>query len=137
MGRTQVKVSIDRAALNSFLGTTLHRAVQAAAVRSTARARSYITAAGRVEFGRLRDSVTWRPKTLTNRRVEYEVGSWLHYAGYQERGIGPVYPVRAKVLRWRLKGTNVYIFRPRSSGFRGAFYMRDTLRALNPGDFIP
>lgn len=101
------------------------------------RAKMNLTAAGRIDTGALRQSIVSERYRNSTSRVTYLVGSELEYARWQEEGVrGPIYPRRARVLRFKPKGSSAFIFRPKVSGFSGAHYLRDALNELNMNDFI-
>ena len=112
------------------------RGVARAAGRVRDRSKANLTRAGRVDTGALRNSITVRQASSGAGRVTYQVGSDLRYALPQHQGVkGPVLPRRAKVLRFKPKGSNTFIFRPQTKGFKGVPYLRDALRSLKPSDF--
>lgn len=124
---------LDPAAVGSVAARHGGRAVQAAAYVTRDRARSNLAAAGRHATGALSRSIEARqagPFTWT-------VGSPLEYAVYQEFGVGPIRPRRAKILRFKPKGSAVHIFRPYSSGFPPAYFLRGAYRSLTTADFVP
>jgi hypothetical protein len=65
------------------------------------------------------------------------VSSSLKYAIYQEEGIGPVVARKGSVLKFKPKGSSVFIFRPRTKGFAGAHQLWDAYRAITLPDFLP
>lgn len=67
----------------------------------------------------------------------YKVYSDLHYTIYQEKGIGPVTPTRAKALRFKPKGSGSFVFAMRTRGFDGGHFFRRALRSLRLPDFLP
>lgn len=67
----------------------------------------------------------------------YKVYSDLHYTIYQEKGIGPVTPVRAKALRFKPKGSGQFVFAQRTKGFPGGHFFRNAMRSLSLQDFLP
>ncbi len=94
--------------------------------------------AGRIDTGKLRQSLVSRRIYGGRPGVWYEVGSELFYAILQHKGVeGPIYPRRAKVLRFQPKGSSTFVFRPRTSGFEGVPYLTDALRQLRLSDFEP
>lgn len=117
---------------------TVPQAVWRAAGRVRDRAKQNITAAGRIDTGALRNSIVGRRVRQGGRGVWYEVGSDLHYAIHQHEGVaGPIVPRRAKVLRFKPKGSGAFVFRPRTSGFKGEPFLVDALRSLTINDFAP
>lgn len=138
MGKTSVRIILDQRAINRLTAGTTDVSARRAATRVRDRAKGNLTASGRVNTGRLRDSITARRAGSTDpKRAVYEVGSNVFYAGFQEHGIGPVYPKRAKVLRFRPKGSSSFIFRPRTKGFPGAHYLERAYKSLTMRDYLP
>ena len=132
-GLSGLTIRFDKAAMDRVVTGSADRAVQRAAQHTRDRAKTNLTAAGRIDTGRLRDSI----RAYQVRPGAYQVRTGVPYASFQEHGIGPVRPVKAKVLRFKPKGSSVYIFRPRTKGFPGAHYLRDAYRALTLRDFLP
>lgn len=129
-----VFLRLNRPAIGAMLQNTAGAAVRQAAYVTRGRARANLQAAGRNATGRLMSSIDAREAGP----FQWTVGSPLHYAIYQEEGVaGPVYPVRAKVLRFRSKQTGQIVFARSTRGFPGAHYLRDAYRALSAADFIP
>ena len=101
------------------------------------RARRNLRAAGRHDTGALGRSIrVTKMPTSTPMKPKFSIGTNLHYAKYQEWGIGPVTPKRAKVLRFKPGGSNTFVFAMRTRGFKGAHFMRDAYRAITTKDFL-
>lgn len=137
MSGSYVKIKLDEKLLNPFLVDVTNTSAKRAAQRARDRARENITRAGRVDTGRMRDSIRIHVTRTDPKGSEYTIGSEVPYTSFQEEGIGPVYPVRARVLRFKPKGSSVFIFRPRTKGFLGAHFLRDALRSVTLRDFEP
>lgn len=120
---------------NGYVGVGVRRA----AGRVRDRAKQNITAAGRVDTGKMRNSVrVERASASRPGRVVYQVGSDLLYAIFQEEGTtGPIVPKRARVLRFSPKGSSSFIFRPSVSGVEGIHYLTKALATLRLSDFYP
>lgn len=132
------KITLDQAKLGELLKNVTGASSKRAAEKTAARANANVRAKGRVRTGALAQSYRATPKsTAKPDQAEYEVSSPLSYAGFQEDGIGPVHARPGGVLRFQPKGSSVFIFRPRTSGFTGAHQLRDAFRALTPADFLP
>lgn len=131
-------LQLDDRAINGLTapGGLADQATMRAAGRARDRAKMNLTRAGRIDTGLLRQSIVAERVRSSNNSVTYRVGSPLDYAIYQEEGVrGPIYPRRARVLRFRPKGGGAYIFRPYVSGFPGAHYLRDAFAATSAQDF--
>lgn len=114
------------------------RAVSKAAGRTRDRAKQNITTSGRVDTGAMRQTLNSQQirqtATSVTHRVSTNVGK---YAEYQEEGTGPgrIYPKRAKVLRFKPKGSKAFIFATSVAPVKGAHFMRKALQRLNLTDF--
>lgn len=129
--RVRIDIHHERAqrTINKYAAASTRRAAGFA----QRRAKANLTAAGRINSGALRGSIDVRQIGPTR----FSIGSDLHYAIYQEKGIGPVVPVRAKVLRFKPKGSNTFVFAQRTRGFDGAHYLEKALRSLTMREFWP
>lgn len=114
---------------------TVPQAVWRAAGKVRDRAKQNITDANRIDTGAMRNALVG--KRLSGRPgVWYEVGSPVPYAIYQHEGVqGPIYPRRARVLRFKPSGSSTFIFRPHVSGFAGEPFLTDALKTLTINDF--
>lgn len=114
------------------------RAVGKAAGRTRDRTKQNITTSGRVDTGAMRQSVNSRQIRQTATSVTHRVATNVgKYPEYQEDGTGPgrIYPKRAKVLRFKPKGSKVFIFAKSVAPVKGAHFMRKALRQLTRSDF--
>jgi hypothetical protein len=117
---------------------TVPQAVWRAAGKVRDRAKANITAADRVDTGAMRAQLVGRRISGGAGGVWYEVGSPVPYAIYQHQGVqGPIYPRRAKVLRFKPSGSSSYVFARSVSGFKGVPFLTDALSSLTVGDFSP
>lgn len=139
MATTTVKVRLDPSKLNPYLVQVADASAYRAASRVAARANANVRAAGRVATGQLAQSYVARQSRNPRGQFQagYEVSSPLERALWQEEGIGPVVPKRASVLRFKPKGSSVFIFRPRTKGFPGAHQLRDAYNAIGLSDYLP
>lgn len=116
-------------------GGIVNQGVAKAAGRLRDQAKLEINSAGRVNNGTLQGSIISRHVSTSTRGVTYEVGSSLPYARYQHDGVkGPIYPRRAKVLRFESRGK--VVFARFVSGFKGIFFLTKPLAKLKPRDFL-
>lgn len=127
---------INNAALERLKVTSSSEAAEWAARRTRNRVRHEIRKSGRIDTGRMHDSIEISEARRARNRVTYNVGSALDYTLYQNEGIGPVYPVRAKVLRFKPKGSNQYVFARRTRGFKGAKFYQKALSHLRAQDYV-
>ena len=128
---------IDSYKVRELSRTISDQAGRAAANLARDRARANLLRARRYRTGALLLSIEVTEFRRRKGGAGFRVGSTLPYAYWQEEGIGPVYPVKAKVLRFRPKGSNTFIFRPRTKGFKGAHYLRNAFKSIKVQDFRP
>lgn len=131
-----MRIRIDKRQVELLLSDVTDASAGRAARRVQQRVTRNITASGRVRTGAMRDSIRSRRVSHTPAQTTYDVYSDLPYTMFQEEGIRPVYPVRAKVLRFKPKGSNTFIFRPRTKGFKGAHFFRQARAAVTLDDFL-
>jgi hypothetical protein len=81
-----------------------------------------------VDHGRLRADIATTPVVVRG-APGAQVGSGLDYARVHHDGRGWVFPVRAKVLAFRPKGSSRVVFRPRARPAKGTFYLTRALPA--------
>lgn len=138
MAGVRVRVSLDRQAFRAMEqpGGMIESGVRRAAGVVRDNAKRNITAAGRVDTGRMRNSIESQRMSRGN-GVWYEVASRLPYALYQHEGTKDHGPRRARVLRFKPKGSSVYVFARRVRGVRGVPFLTDALRRLTARDFYP
>lgn len=116
---------------------TVPQAVWRAAGKVRDRAKQNIRSADRIDTGALLNSIVGR-RISGKPGVWYEVGSSLDYAILQHKGVaGPIVPRKARVLRFKPKGSSAFIFRPSTAGFKGIPFLTDALSTLTVNDFLP
>lgn len=99
------------------------------------RSKEIITSEGRVDTGAMRQSIESVEVSRSGGKVTFEVGSRLEYAIYQHEGVeGPIYPRRAKVLRFKPSGSSSYVFSAYSSGFAGIKFLTRALNDVSADD---
>lgn len=138
MAGVSVRFNPDPAAFDALRRSgAIGKGVLRAAGKVRDDARRTLHSTGRVDTGRLANSITADQQvTVTGGVVTARVGSPLHYAIYQHEGVaGPVYPRRAKVLRFKPKGSSSFVFARRTSGFRGVRFLTEAVGRLTPADF--
>lgn len=137
MAGVRVRFKPDRAAFAELRKSgAIAQGVLRAAGKVRDDAKRIIHSEGRINTGRLLNSVTADQQVSVNSGVvSARVGSTLHYAIYQHEGVGPIVPRRARVLRFRPKGSATYVFAQRTSGFKGIFFLTKAVGRLTPGDF--
>lgn len=136
MARTSVRVKLDRRVIDGMLADVTDASAGRAARRVQQQVTRNIVASGRVRTGAMRDSIRSRRVSHTNVQTTYEVYSDLPYTEYQEHGVKPFTAKKGGVLRFQPKGSNVFIFRPSSKGFKGAHFFRDARAQVTLNDFL-
>lgn len=134
--RVTFRYHINNPALQRLKITAAGEASQWAARKTRNRVRHEIRKAGRIDTGKMHNSITVSEARRSGNRVTHNVGSALPYTIYQNEGIGPVYPVRAKVLRFKPKGSSQYVFARRTKGFKGAKFYQKALAHLRAQDYV-
>lgn len=127
------RIRIDALKVARLMDVSAAGAAQRAARTTQKRVRANITASDRVRTGEMRRTIRTRKRA----HAKYDVFSEKFYAIYQERGIGPVVPIRAKALRFKPKGSNTFVFAQRTRGFEGARFFSKAIDALRLRDFLP
>ena len=124
-----VRIRINEAAMTA----ELNKATRKSALRGAQSAQKKVRNNMRMRrnTGRMISSVHMRP-VGANR---YRIFSDLYYTKYQEYGIGPVRPVKAKALRFKPKGSSTFVFAQRTRGFKGGFFFKRALRSMKVSDF--
>lgn len=130
--KTQVTFTLDRRLLNPYLmqvtDASASRAARAATIRARVRA-PYRT-------GTLAKSIVARRTVNTPDLTSYMIGSNVDYAGFQEEGVlHRIYPRKAKALRFKPKGSNVFVFAKSTRGVPAVHYLRDAANTLTLADF--
>jgi hypothetical protein len=137
---TSSRVTV-RLVLDPRLGQRLIRESDACANRAArvtwTRVRQNIRSKDLIRTGHMMSSMTARRRGTAGLVTTYEVGSPMKYVDYQEFGTGPIYPVRAKALRFMPKGMNTYVFAARTRGVPARRFMKEALDALRTQDFLP
>lgn len=133
MAKPTVKVKL-RLDLNKIL-LVGHRAgdqaCAAAARNVSARAKQFAPH----DTGALARSIKARKQSQAGGITRWQVGAYSPYAIFQELGTGPIYPVRAKVLRFKPKGSAAFVFTNRTRGVPATHFMRRAIEATTVRDF--
>lgn len=131
------RLHLDEAAIRALSnqGGTVDQAVQRAAGRARDYARENLTKDGRVDTGRLRNSIRYERRSRGDRVSNYVVGSDLQYAIFQEEGTRAHGPRRAKVMRFKPKGGSAFVFARWVRGVTASHFLRRAAQRLSPRDF--
>ena len=135
MAHKSVRYSIDSRKINKISKEINYKSAEKAANIVVMNARDNLVKAGRYRTGALLLSLKAKTVLRANGRVAFLVGSDMPYAVFQEKGVGPFGPKRAKVLRFKPKGSGAYVFARYVKGFKGAFYFKKALAKVNIRDF--
>lgn len=127
-----MKVNIDMSKLERRFRRDEEEAVRRAADVTEKRVKDNIISSGRVDTGRMHDTI--HQERLGPKRIK--IASEAPYTIYQEKGIGPVTPTKAKALRFKPKGSGTFVFAMRTKGFPGAHFFGKAFRAIRLQDFL-
>lgn len=123
-------------AIKKLTKDVAEQSVAKAAGLTRDRAKVILHQAGRVDTGALVNSLYSRRLGEVDGGYAYEVGSELPYAIYQHEGVkGPIYPRRAKVLRFKPKGSSEYVFARYTKGFKGVPFLEKARAMLTMADY--
>lgn len=89
-----------------------------------------------VDTGALRQDISSRQLAFSASDCSYRVGANMRYSWWHHQGVrGPIVPRRAKALRFKPKGSAVYIFRKSTRGFKGSFFLAKAVAKLRAVHF--
>lgn len=131
-----VSVSVDVSRIDTSRlvrsGSPVDRAMLRAGEYVASGARAALTAAGRVDTGRLRSSIRVTSPRVEQggQRVRVTVGTDVDYAVFQHEGVRPFGPRRARFLVFVPKGASAPVFAQRVRGFPGVPFLRIGLQQL-------
>lgn len=133
-----VRLKLDHKAIVAP-GSPVHRGFMRAAGKTRDRAKQNLRAAGRIDTGRLLNSIAYEIHTVGN-NIWATVGTSVEYApfihdGTANNGAGWIYPRRALFLRFTPKGGNAVVFAPRVRGIKATPFLKDAVDALTEADF--
>lgn len=128
---TAFKVNASWLTSQMSSGGDIDKAFIRAAGKTRDRARRNIQAKGRVDTGRMVQSVAAKKISPG----VYEVRAPVPYSLYQEEGTSIHGPRRAKRLVFKVKGQKGLVFARRVRGIKGAHFMRDAVQSLSSADF--
>lgn len=136
MARVKITLNIREAQLREVAGTAARSAARRAAEVSRQRARNNLRAAGRFHTGELDRTIEVRDITSTYLHPRFAVGSPVKQAGFNEFGTRAHGPVTAKALRFKPKGSRVYVFAKWVRGITPVRFMRRALQSLTVYDYL-
>lgn len=114
------------------------KAVRNAAERTKLRVQANIARKGRINTGKMHDTIkVQKLKSSRPMRPRFIVVSHLKYTKYQEHGVKPFGPKRAKMLRFKPKGSSTFVFAKRVRGFPPGNFFKDAHKQIRIQDFQP
>jgi hypothetical protein len=134
--RSRVRVTLSSRSMKKLGDDVTTDMARRAAQRTKVRIQGYIRQQGRVRTGAMVRSIRTSPRRSGPNRSAYSVTSGLPYTKFQNDGIGPVVARPGSVLRFKPKGSNVFIFRPRTRGFTGGHFFEKAQNAIRLTDFL-
>ena len=136
MARSRVRLQIDGRAVRTISQNTNREASERGAQRAKELIQQEIRAAGRMDRYRMFHSVRVHRERASGSQFSAWVGPDVPYAKWQNDGTGPIYPRRAKVLRFKPKGSGSFVFARRTKGVPAARFMEKAARRLSTQDFL-
>lgn len=107
-----------------------------AAIIAAFRARGEVIRMNRVRSGEMARSFRVRRTRSGPDRTWYYVENTARHYDWQARGVGPIYPVRAKRLRFRPKGSGIFVYALRTPGHPGGRFLEKAARSIRFRDFV-
>ena len=136
MVKVNVRVRMDGKATVECASGHASRAAYNGSQRFAGKVRQEIRAAGRVDTGRMVNSVTATRDTRRDRlRPAYIVGPRVGYAKFQDRGTRAHGPKHKKFMRFKPKGKNYFVFAKWVRGVKAANFMSKAVSKLSARDF--
>lgn len=133
---------LDQAAAQRAMARLGSAAVTRAGGRVRDAAKANVTAAGRVDTGQMRNGITAAAPRVQGSKASVTVTSTAEHSRAQHDGTGifgpsgrPIVPRRARVLRFRPKGSATFVFAPSVRGVKGTPFMADALKRISPRDY--
>lgn len=137
-----VTVNVDEGAVRAWIEQEVAGGVLAAAGRVRDMAKAVITADGRVDTGQMRNTIVAEVNRTEGNTVVGRVTAESEHAVYQHEGTAQeIVPRRARVLRFRPRGSATFVFAPSVRGIHPANptkplpFLTMALDRLAPGDF--
>lgn len=107
-----------------------------AADRTASRVKANIQRKRRIDTTAMYRSIKATETVNTPTRSTWTVSSDVFYTILQEKGrTRRIYPKRAKVLRFKPKGSNVFVFARSVGGFPPGNFFKDAFSSLSARDF--
>lgn len=136
MVKVNVRVRMDGKATVECASGHASRAAYNGSQRFAGKVRQEIRAAGRVDTGRMVNSVKATRDTRRDRlRPAYIVGPRVGYAKFQDLGTRAHGPKHKKFMRFKPKGKNYFVFAKWVRGVKAAHFMAKAASKLSARDF--
>ena len=136
MARARVRVELDPARVNAMLREYAGASAKKGAAACREHIRSEITAAGRVDTGRMRSQISIRPVSAPGTSQAYSVAANTEYATFQDQGTRAHGPSRARFLVFRPKGSRALVFAKKVRGVTAARFMSKALARMRLEDYL-
>lgn len=143
MARVSITTRLNESEVEAAVRHHVTKAVRRAQRRTRDRAKAELTKAGRVDTGRLRNSIVSEVVEPSGHVLRGRVVADTTYAGYVHEGTGvygsgqPIVPRRARVLRFRPRGATAFVFRPEVSGIEPTPFLKRARERVNAADYLP
>ena len=144
MARVSITTRLNESEVEAAVRHHVTKAVRRAQRRTRDRAKAELTKAGRVDTGRLRNSIVSEVVEPSGQVLRGRVVADVDYADYVHQGTGvygprgrPIVPRRARVLRWRPRGSSAFVFRPEVRGVEPTPFLKRARERVNPSDYLP
>ena len=131
-----IKVNINKSQADAVVYAYSKQAAERAAGAIQARARQNITSAGRVGNGQMLNGIITEDRTRDAGRPTIAVVSTAKHSRFQEEGTRAHGPVRAKALRFQIRGRGPVIFAKWVRGVKALRFMRRAAEATTLRDFL-
>lgn len=136
MAKAKVKFTIREAGLRNISQQAARPAALRAAQVTRERARNNLSSAGRFHTGELDRSMEVRDITSNALHARFAVGSPTKQAGFNEFGTRAHGPVNAKFLRFKPKGSSVFVFAKWVRGVKPVRFMNRAFKSLTIYDYL-
>lgn len=130
-------VHLNDVDITRIVGRISHEAGERAAVITVARVRGNILADGLVNSGELLHSIQYEDRTIDPLKPSFRVFSDDPKAKYPEYGTSGATARPGHVLRFKPKGSTIYVFAKRVRGIRPYHFFLRAFRQLSKRDFLP
>lgn len=137
MAGSRVNLTLFTGRFPTVVGPLAGAAVQRAAVIAKGRVEQNIQSDGLVASGQMRDGIVTEPGPQSDpMRPTQDVRSTAKHTMFQEAGTRAHGPVRAKAMRFKPKGSNVFVFAKWVRGVPARHFMRRAKDAVRVSDFL-